>query len=237
MLIPTERIHVNNSRGAGSAAPRSCRHGPLTQNGLCLHRASFPVTAETHTQIDPVKLAGELEVDMCAVNEAFWMMAMSTSTRAARSSTSMVSRCGGPVVMIGAEMISEMAKCLHTLASSSLPEHQLDLPRRQGRVSCCVSRVAQLGPAGDDEGSRPQPKSFDNLDQLGSKLKQLPDGWTFETKILNEAPSPNTGRVRWLGCDPRDEFGPCLPRVWLRRRHQRQLRAVGGPRRPRSPPP
>ena len=36
--------------------------------------ATFPVTPETHKVIDAEKLAGELEVDMCAVNSGrHWM--------------------------------------------------------------------------------------------------------------------------------------------------------------------
>lgn len=46
----------------------------------------------------------------------------------------------------------------------------------------------------------------DNLDQLGSKYKQLPEGWTFETKILGEQLSLDTSRAGGWAAIIRDEF-------------------------------
>ena len=47
----------------------------------------------------------------------------------------------------------------------------------------------------------------DNLDQLGSKYKNLPEGWTFETKILDEELSLDTSRAGGWAAIIRDEFG------------------------------
>ena len=47
----------------------------------------------------------------------------------------------------------------------------------------------------------------DNLDELGSKFTQLPDGWTFETKVLDQNLSLDTGRAGGWAAILRDEFG------------------------------
>ncbi len=47
----------------------------------------------------------------------------------------------------------------------------------------------------------------DNLDQLGSKYKNLPEGWTFETLVLTANLSLNTGRAGGWAAIIRDEFG------------------------------
>ena len=39
----------------------------------------------------------------------------------------------------------------------------------------------------------------DNLDTIGSKLKNLPEGWTFETKVLTKNLALDTGSSRRLG--------------------------------------
>ena len=66
----------------------------------------------------------------------------------------------------------------------------------------------------------------DNLDQLGSKYKELPEGWTFETKVLSENLSLDTSRAGGWAAIIRDELRLHLPGLRLRRRHKRQLRAV-----------
>ena len=47
----------------------------------------------------------------------------------------------------------------------------------------------------------------DNLDRLGGMYKNLPEGWTFETKILDEELSLNTARAGGWAAIVRDEFG------------------------------
>ena len=46
----------------------------------------------------------------------------------------------------------------------------------------------------------------DNLDQLGGKYKELPEGWTFETKVLDRGPLARHVPRRRLGGIIRDEF-------------------------------
>ena len=201
---PTERIHVNNSRGL-----RFCGLGAFvgtgrTQRAHVYTAASFPVTPETHTQIDPAKLALELEVDMCAVNGGrFWMMDEYEYT-------------GGEVVdfhgvpmrwagdMIGAEMISEMQNAYtpsliyrntNWIFHAGKAVHLLREP--SGAVWVLQEMTKEADPSLEP----------DNLDQLGSKLKQLPDGWTFETKILDEELSLDTSRAGGWAAILRDELG------------------------------
>ena len=66
----------------------------------------------------------------------------------------------------------------------------------------------------------------DNLNAVGSKLKNLPKGWTFETKVLTQNLSLDTGRAGGWAAIIRDELALHLPGLRLRHGHQRQLRAV-----------
>ena len=66
----------------------------------------------------------------------------------------------------------------------------------------------------------------DNLNELGSKLKNLPKGWKFETKVLTKNLSLDTGRARRVGGHHSRRAALHLPGLRLRRGHQRQLRAV-----------
>jgi hypothetical protein len=49
--------------------------------------------------------------------------------------------------------------------------------------------------------------TIDNLDQVGSKLKKLPQGWTFETKVLTKDLSLDTRRTGLWASIIRDELG------------------------------
>ena len=48
--------------------------------------------------------------------------------------------------------------------------------------------------------------TIDNLDQVGGKLKNLPQGWTFETKVLDQGSSLDTGRTGLWASIIRDEL-------------------------------
>lgn len=48
--------------------------------------------------------------------------------------------------------------------------------------------------------------TLDNLDQVGRKLKNLPQGWTYETKVLTEDLSLDTARCDGWAAIIRDEF-------------------------------
>lgn len=49
--------------------------------------------------------------------------------------------------------------------------------------------------------------TIDNLDQLGSKYKELPEGWAFETKVLAEDLVLDTSRAGSVASILRDELG------------------------------
>jgi hypothetical protein len=49
--------------------------------------------------------------------------------------------------------------------------------------------------------------TIDNLDQVGGKLKKLPEGWTFETKVLTRDLSLDTRRTGLWASIIRDELG------------------------------
>ncbi len=66
----------------------------------------------------------------------------------------------------------------------------------------------------------------DNLDELGGKLKNLPKGWTFETKVLDQGPDARHRPQRRLGGHHSRRSALHLPGLRIRRGHQRQLRAV-----------
>ena len=54
--------------------------------------------------------------------------------------------------------------------------------------------------------------------------RSCPEGWTFETKVLDEDLSLDTSRAGGWAAIMRDELG-CAYQGWVRRGHQRQLRA------------
>jgi hypothetical protein len=49
--------------------------------------------------------------------------------------------------------------------------------------------------------------TIDNLDQVGGKLKKLPEGWKFETKVLTKDLSLDTRRTATWASIMRDELG------------------------------
>ena len=92
------------------------------------------------------------------------------------------------------------------LPSFDLPQHQLDLPRGQARVPAARAGGLDLGPAGVHEGCRPEPRGGQPRQCSAASYKELPEGWTFETKILDEELSLDTGRAGGWAAIIRDEF-------------------------------
>ena len=76
------------------------------------------------------------------------------------------------------------------------PVYLLREPERRG-----------LGPAGVHEGGRSEPRPPTTSTSWASKYKNLPEGWTFETKMLTEELSLDTGRAGGWAAIIRDEFG------------------------------
>jgi hypothetical protein len=161
------------------------------------------ITLDSHKKMDPVRLAKQFEVDMCAVNGGrFWLMD-ETDVQ------------GGDVVnfdgvnllyggeMTGAEMMAQMAKAYspnliyrntNWTWQAGKPVHLLREPG--GPVWVLQEYTKAVDPS----------LTPDNLDQLGSKLKTLPKSWTFETKVLSKDLTLDTGRCGGWAAIIRDDL-------------------------------
>ena len=161
------------------------------------------ITPDSHTKIDPVRLARELEVDMCAVNGGrIWLMD-ETDVQ------------GGDIVdfhgvkmlyggeMTAAEMMAQMKnpyspnliyRNSNWIWHAGTPVHLLREPN--GTVWVMQEYTQDVDPS----------LTLDNLQQVGSKLKNLPQGWTFETKVLTQDLSLDTARCDGWAAIIRDEL-------------------------------
>jgi hypothetical protein len=203
-LDPTERVHVKDSRGL-----RFCGLGAFvgvgrTQRAHVYTAATFPVTPETHKSIDPERLARELEVAMCAVNSGrFWI-----NDEYHYTGTDIVDIHGVEMRwagdMTGAEMIAQFQSAYtpsliyrntNWIFHSRQPVYLLREPG--GAVWVLQEFTQEVAPG----------LEADNLDRLGGMYKHLPEGWTFETKVLDEELSLDTSRAGGWAAIIRDEFG------------------------------
>ena len=145
--------------------------------------ASIPVDPEAYKKIDAKKLAGELEVDMCAVNMGrFWMMdEIKFLVGETQNFHGVELRWGGD--MTGAEMLSQMQSAY----VPSLIRRSSVWTFKAGKSVCLLREpggavwVLQEYTKAVDPSLTP-----DNLDSLGKKYTTLPQGWKFETKILEK---------------------------------------------------
>ena len=220
---PTRRVHANNTRGAAFCGLGAFVGVGKTQRAHVYTAATLPVGPDDYKKIDPEKLARELEVDKCAVNSGrFWMM-------------DEVDYAGGDTVdfhgvkmnwagdMTGAEMIAQFQSAYvpsliqrntNWILHAGKPVHLLREP--DGTVWVLQEYTKAVDPS----------LTPDNLDTVGSKLKNLPAGWKFETKVLTENLSLDTGRSRRVGGDHSRRPGQHLSGLRLRQGHQRQLHPV-----------
>ena len=201
---PTRRVHANNTRGAAFCGLGAFVGVGKTQRAHVYTAATLPVGLEDYKKIDPEKLASELEVDKCAVNHGrYWMM-------------DEVDYAGGDPVdfhgikmnwagdMTGAEMIAQFQSAYvpsliqrntNWIFHAGKPVHLLREP------SGTVWVLQEYTKAADST------LTPDNLDTVGSKLKNLPEGWTFETKVLDKDLSLDTGRIGGWAAIIRDDLG------------------------------
>ena len=204
-LDHTEPIHVKDSRGL-----RFCGMGAFVgvgqmQRAHVYTAAAFPVTPETHKQIDPERLAKELEVDMCAVNSGrFWMMDEYTYMGSDIMNFHGVEmRWAGD--MTGAEMIAQFKSPY----SPSLIYRNTNWVWHAGEPAYLLREPDGAAVWVLQEFTQEVEPTLeaDNLDQLGAKYKNLPEGFTFETKILDEELSLDTSHAGGWAAIMRDEFG------------------------------
>ncbi len=161
-------------------------------------------TPETPDMIDPDRLARELEVDMCAVNRGrIWTIDEMDITVG-----EIVNFHGVKLANIGHMIARDLFAQFQNAYVPALiyrktnwifyagkPVHILRQP--DGPTWVMQEYTKAMDPT----------LTIDNLDQVGSKLKQLPEGWTFETKILTENLSLDTCRSDCWASIIRDELG------------------------------
>lgn len=198
------RVSIKNTRDKPFCGLGAFVGVGATQRAHVYTAASLDeITPESHRAIDPVRLARELEVDMCAVNGGrIWLMDEQDLQ-------------GGDIVdfhgvkmMYGGEMTAaEMMAQMKNSYSPSLiyrntnwiwhagtPVHLLREPA--GTVWVMQEYTKDTDPS----------LALENLDQVGSKLRNLPQGWKFETVVLTRDLSLNTSRCDGWAAIIRDEL-------------------------------
>jgi hypothetical protein len=201
---PTSRMKFKNTRGLAFHGMGAFVGVGKTQRAHVYTAASIPVAPEAYKKIDPKKLAVELGVDMCAVNQGrFWMMdELEFVVGEVQNFHGVELRWGGD--MTGAEMISQMQNAY----VPSLIQRNSNWVFYAGKPVYLLREpggavwVLQEYTKAVDPGLTP-----DNLNTVGSKLKTLPQGWKFETKVLDKNLSLDTGRVGSWAAIIRDELG------------------------------
>jgi len=200
---PTRQFRATNIRGAAFHGLGAFVGTGKLQRAHVYSAPDVPVDPEAYKKIDPTKLAEELEVDMCVVNTGrFWMM-------------DELEVAGGDTVnfhgvdmfwagdMTGAEMIANFQTaylpCLirrDTIWTfkAGKPVHLLREP--SGTVWVLQEYTKAVDPS----------LTPDNLDSLGKKYTTLPEGWTFETKVLTEDLVLDTGRAGGWAAIIRDDL-------------------------------
>ena len=199
---PTRRFRADNTRGAAFHGMGAFVGTGRLQRAHVYSAAALPVGPDDYKKIDPMKLAGELEVDMCVVNRGrFWMM---DELEVAAGDTVDFHGVAMNWVgdMTGAEMVAQFENaylpCLirrDTIWTwyAGKPVYLLREPGTNWVLQEYTKAVdASLTP--------------DNLHELGGKLKNLPKGWTFETKVLTKDLTLDTGRAGGWAAIIRDDL-------------------------------
>ena len=200
---PTRRFRATNTRGAAFHGMGAFVGTGKLQRAHVYSAAALPVGPDDYKKIDPVKLARELEVDMCAVNHGrFWMM---DELEVAAGDTVDFHGVGMNWVgdMTGAEMMTQFQSAyvpslirrdtIWTFKAGK-PVHLLREPG--GPVWVLQEYTKAVDPS----------LTPDNLDQVGGKLKTLPQGWKFETKVLDKDLTLDTGRCGGWAAIIRDDL-------------------------------
>ena len=198
------RITVKNTRGMAFCGLGAFVGSDKTQRAHVYTATSVTlVTPETPRRIDPVRLAKEVGVEMCAVNGGrFWTM-----DEMEFQSGDVVDFHGVGMTwagdMTGADMMSQMANAY----SPSLIYRNTDwiyyaglkvyLLREPGGATWVMQEYTKdVDPSLD----------IDRLSEVGAKLKSLPEGWTFEAQVLKKNLSLDTNRAGGWAAILRDEL-------------------------------
>ena len=200
---PTSKVSFKDTRGLAFHGMGAFVGVGKTQRAHVFTAASIPVDPEAYKKIDAKKLAAELEVDMCAVNYGrFWMMdEIDFIVSEVQSFHGVELRWGGD--MTGAEMISQMQNAYtpslirRNSAWTFKAGKKVFLLREPGGAVWVLQEYTKAV----DPTLTP-----DNLDTVGGKLKSLPQGWKFETKVLDKDLVLDTGRAGSWAAIIRDEL-------------------------------
>ena len=168
-----------------------------------VYSAKLPVDPDAYKSIDAERLARELEVDMVAVNHGrFWMMDQLTLQGGELQDFHGVEmRWAGD--MTGAEMIAQFQSAY----SPSLIYRNTDWVFRAGRPVQLLRDPQGATWVLQEYTKDVEPSlTADNLDRLGGMYTTLPEGWTFETKVLAKDLSLDTSRAGGWAAIIRDEF-------------------------------
>ncbi len=168
-----------------------------------VYSAKLPVDPDAYKKIDAERLAKELEVDMVAVNHGrFWMMDQLTLQGGELQDFHGVEmRWAGD--MTGAEMIAQFQSAY----SPSLIYRNTNWVFRAGRPVQLLREPQGATWVLQEYTKDVEPSlTADNLDRLGGMYKTLPEGWTFETKVLTRDLSLDTSRAGGWAAIIRDEF-------------------------------
>lgn len=199
----TRRFRATNTRGAAFHGMGAFVGVGRMQRAHVYSANALPVGPDDYKKIDPKKLAEELEVDAIAVNYGrFWMM---DELEAAAGDT--VSFHGVDMNWVGDMTGAEMTANFQTAYLPCLirrdtiwtwkagkPVHLLREPG--GTVWVLQEYTKVVDPS----------LTPDNLDQLGKKYTTLPQGWTFETKVLDKDLVLDTGKAGGWAAIMRDDL-------------------------------
>ena len=200
---PTSRISFKNTRGLPFHGMGAFVGIGKTQRAHVYTAASIPVDPEAYKKIDPKKLAVELGVDMCAVNSGrFWMMdEIEFVVGDVQNFHGVELRWGGD--MTGAEMLTQFQSAYvpslirrNTVWTFKAGKPVFLLREPGGPVWVLQEYTKAVDPS----------LTPDNLNELGGKLKNLPEGWKFETKVLTEDLVLDTGRCGGWAAIIRDDL-------------------------------
>ena len=220
---PTSRISFKNTRGLPFHGMGAFVGTGRTQRAHVYTAASIPVDPEAYKKIDPKKLAVELGVDMCAVNHGrFWMMdELEFVVGETQSFHGVELRWGGD--MTGAEMVAqfESAYLPSLIRRNTIWTFKAGKPVYLLREPNGPVWVLQEYTKAVDPSLTP-----DNLDQVGSKLKNRAERLEVRNQGADQGPDARYRPLRRMGGHHSRRPALHLSGLRLRRGHQRQLRAV-----------
>jgi hypothetical protein len=203
--VATNRIHVKNTRdqafGGCAVIIGTGRHARARMHATTGISVCLPNTTDA---IDPVKLAKELGADMCAVNKGrIWTIDEAEVLGGYR-----VDFHGVKMGWVGEMIVKDLMDQFHNAYLPCLIQRYSNWIFHAGKEVHILR-----DPEGTTWVMQEYTKAVDrtltinNLKNVGKKLKKLPKGWTFETKVLTEELSLDTMRSDGWASIMRDELG------------------------------